>query len=178
MTVSPLTRGASFSIREYRPDDFDALWEIDQRCFPAGISYSRLELSSFVTRRNAVSLVAEFYDTAEKTGSPELIGEYPIAGFVVAQPLARKYGRIVTLDILPAARRYGLGTELMRACEQRLRDSGCREVYLETAVDNEPALRLYRKLGYEVLGILPEYYASHALDAFRMRKRLSGGAVS
>ena len=47
-----------------------------------------------------------------------------------------------------------------------------REVYLETAVDNEPALRLYRKLGYEILRTLPEYYSSHALDAFQMGKRL------
>jgi ribosomal protein S18 acetylase RimI-like enzyme len=49
---------------------------------------------------------------------------------------------------------------------------GCTDVYLETAVDNEPALRLYRKLGYEILRTLPEYYSSHALDAFQMGKRL------
>jgi len=57
-------------------------------------------------------------------------------------------------------------------CEQRLRSLGCTDVYLETAVDNEPALRLYRKLGYEILRTLPEYYSSHALDAFQMGKRL------
>jgi len=60
----------------------------------------------------------------------------------------------------------------MSACEERLRAAGCAEVYLETAVDNEPALKLYRRLGYEVLEILPEYYSSHLLDAFRMAKRL------
>ena len=60
----------------------------------------------------------------------------------------------------------------MSACEERLRALGCGEVYLETAVDNEAALRLYRKLGYEVLRTLPEYYSSHGLDAFQMVKRL------
>jgi ribosomal protein S18 acetylase RimI-like enzyme len=39
-------------------------------------------------------------------------------------------------------------------------------------VNNEPALRLYRKLGYEVLRTLPEYYSSHSLDAYLMGKRL------
>ena len=95
-----------------------------------------------------------------------------IAGFVIAHPVRRKYGRILTLDILPQARRFGLATQLMNAAEERLRALGCGEVYLETAVDNEAALRLYRKLGYEILRTLPEYYSSHALDAFQMGKRL------
>jgi ribosomal-protein-alanine N-acetyltransferase len=60
----------------------------------------------------------------------------------------------------------------MNACEERLRSLGCGEMYLETAVNNEPALRLYRKLGYEVLRTLPEYYSSHSLDAYLMGKRL------
>jgi ribosomal protein S18 acetylase RimI-like enzyme len=77
------------------------------------------------------------------------------------------------LDILPEARRYGLGIKLMTACEERLRFLGCAEVYLETAVNNEPAVRLYSKLGYQIMRTIPEYYASHSLDAFQMRKRLS-----
>ena len=164
--------GAEFSIREYRPADFEVLWHIDQRCFPQGISYSKVELSSFVTRRHAITLVADFRHNqiaAEKAGNPLAIG---IAGFVVAHSIRHKHGRILTLDILPEARRSGLGTKLMAACEERLRSMGCGEVYLETAVDNEPALRLYRKLGYQILRTLPEYYASHSLDAFQMGKRL------
>jgi len=166
---------AKFIIRDYCPTDFETLWEIDQCCFPSGISYSRLELSGFVTRRNAITLVAEpGNDETENTSVDASASgnSRRIAGFVVAHSIRRRYGRILTLDILPEARRLGIGTKLMLACEQRLRSSGCCDVSLETAVDNEPALRLYRKLGYEVLGILPEYYASHALDAFRMGKRL------
>ncbi len=153
----------TFSIRDYRPADFDRLWQIDQLCFPPGIAYTQMELSGFITRRNAITLVGEF--------QPTVAGD-PIAGFVIAQPVRRKHGRILTLDILPEARRFGLATQLMTACEDRLRALGCSEIYLETAVDNEAALRLYRKLGYEVLRTLPEYYSSHALDAFQMGKRL------
>ena len=97
---------------------------------------------------------------------------YPIAGFVIAHPIRRKYGRILTLDILPQARRSGLATKLMNTSEERVRALGCGEMYLETAVNNEPALQLYRKLGYEILRNLPEYYTSHSLDAFQMGKRL------
>ncbi len=152
-----------FTIRDYRAADFDRLWQIDQLCFQPGIAYTQMELSGFITRRNAITLVGEF-ETSSDEGS--------IAGFVITHPVRRKYGRILTLDIVPEARRFGLATQLMNAAEDRLREIGCSEVFLETAVDNEPALRLYRKLGYEVLRTLPEYYASHALDAFQMGKLL------
>ncbi len=163
MTSSPHTADITFTIRDYRSADFDRLWHIDQLCFPPGIAYTQMDLSGFITRRNAITLVGEF-----QSG----VADDPIAGFVIAQPVRRKYGRILTLDILPQARRFGLATQLMNASEERLRALGCSEIYLETAVDNEAALRLYRKLGYQVLRTLPEYYSSHSLDAFQMFKRL------
>ena len=51
-----------FTIRDYRPDDFERLWEIDQVCFPPGISYSRSELGIYVSRRNAFTLIAQADD--------------------------------------------------------------------------------------------------------------------
>ncbi len=176
MKVASQIAGTRFSIRDYRPSDFDVLWNIDQRCFPPGISYGRMELSSFLSKRNAITLVAEFATEEIGEHQPVALAESnsppTIAGFFVAHSIRHKYGRILTLDILPEARRSGLGAKLMSACEERLRLVGCSQVYLETAVDNQPALRLYRKLGYEVLGILPHYYVSHSLDAFQMGKRL------
>jgi ribosomal-protein-alanine N-acetyltransferase len=170
------TAGLAAGIRDYCAADFDRLWAIDQRCFPPGIAYTQMELHSFIARRNAIVLVAEF--AAESSAGFESGESVPdladrIAGFVVAHPVRRKYGRILTLDILPEARRSGLGTKLMIACENRLRSLGCSEIYLETAVNNQAALRLYFSLGYQVLRTLPEYYTSHALDAFQMGKRLT-----
>ena len=173
MTAASHIAGAKFSIRDYRPADFDTLWDIDQRCFPPGISYSQLELTSYIVRRHAITLVAEGLEReAPALDSPEHQETLQVVGFVVAHSIRHRYGRILTLDIVPEARRFGLGTQLMAACEERLRAAGCSEIFLETAVNNEPALRLYRKLGYEVIDVLPEYYASHSLDAFRMGKRL------
>lgn len=131
-----------------------------------------MELSSFLTRRNAIALVAEFEEDAALLTLNRHDIHQSIAGFVIAHSIRHKYGRILTLDILSQARRFGLGTKLMLACEERLRSQGCRDVFLETAVDNEAALRLYGKLGYQVLRTLPGYYASHSLDAFQMGKSL------
>lgn len=155
-----------FVIRPYRAADFDRLWEIDQICFLPGIAYSQMELSGFITRRNAITLVADFAPaTGTETQAPAT------AGFVVAQPF-RKTGRILTLDIVPEARRHGLASQLMSQAEERIRKHGCTEMYLETAVNNQPAIKLYRKLGYEILRTLPEYYHAQGLDAFLMGKAL------
>ena len=157
------TEGVDFVIRDYRAADFDTLWQIDQVCFPPGIAYTQMDLTGFVTRRKAITRVAEFHD--------EESGARGIAGFAVAQPI-RNIGRIMTLDILPEARRFGLGSRLMEDCEARLRAAGCQQVFLETAVDNEGAIGLYRKLGYQIVRTLPLYYPTHALDAYLMGKEL------
>jgi ribosomal-protein-alanine N-acetyltransferase len=153
----------NFVIRNFRPEDFDCLWKIDQTCFPPGIAYTQMDLTGFITRRKAITLVAEY-----APGSEFAVG---IAGFAVAQPV-KKVGRILTLDILPRARRFGLATRLINECEARLRSGGCERIYLETAVNNEPAIRLYSKLGYQILRKLPLYYPTHALDAYLMGKLL------
>jgi [ribosomal protein S18]-alanine N-acetyltransferase len=178
MTLVPTIHNSNvlFRIRDFRAADFDRLWRIDQLCFPPGIAYSQMELNGFIMKRNAITLVGEL-EPGEAALSPEPLPETPgnavrVSGFVVSHSIRRKYGRILTLDILPEARRVGLATGLMIAVEERLRALGCQQIFLETAVDNDAALRLYHKLGYTILRTLPEYYASHSLDAFQMGKQL------
>jgi ribosomal-protein-alanine N-acetyltransferase len=169
------TAGVQFTIRDYKAADFDRLWQIDQLCFPEGIAYTQMDLTGFIMSRNAITLVAETQPVnSEEHGkqSDAPSGHSSIVGFVVAHSVRGKTGRILTLDIVPEARRHGLASRLMQEVERRLRACSCTEAYLETAVNNEPALHLYRKLGYEVLRTLPEYYPSHSLDAYLMGKRL------
>jgi len=166
------TDSVDFVLRPYRAADFDRLWEIDQQCFPEGIAYTQMELSGFIARRNAITVVAEHANGGEDPNSAKQRKQPGyIGGFAVAQPY-RKTGRIITLDVLPTARRHGLGSKLILACEDRLRERGCSEIYLETAVDNEAAIKLYHKMGYSILRTLPGYYHAHGLDAFLLGKKL------
>lgn len=164
-----------FVLRPYRAADFDRLWQIDQQCFQEGIAYNQMELSGFITRRNAITLVADIANSNQAGGETQPANtanaSASIAGFAIAQPF-RKTGRVITLDILPAARRHGLGSKLVLACEDGLRQRGCTQIYLETAVDNEPAIKMYHKMGYAILRTLPGYYHAHGLDAFLMGKAL------
>ena len=58
-------------------------------------------------------------------------------------------GWIGGMGVVPAARRRGHGEAVMRRVIEEARARGLREVSLEVLVQNEPARRLYEKLGFE-----------------------------
>ena len=146
----------SFVIRDLHPDDFEILWRIDQECFPPGISYSRPELKAYIRHHGSFTLVA-----TNESGK--------VSGFIVAHQGA--IGHIVTIDVIAAARRSGVGSLLLRSAEQRLQSTGSRAVGLETAVDNTSALSFYKRHGYTVIRTWPRYY-SNGIDALVLRKAL------
>jgi ribosomal protein S18 acetylase RimI-like enzyme len=64
-----------------------------------------------------------------------------------------------------------LGSKLLTAAEDRLRSQACRNVILETAVDNISALGFYKRHQYAVLKVSPRYY-SNGVDALVLGKSL------
>jgi ribosomal-protein-alanine N-acetyltransferase len=150
-------------IREATREDFEELWRIDQQCFEPGISYTRRELAWYMNLHGAFTLLGETRSTARSA--------WKIAGFAVGRRPRRRLGHIVTIDVLPDERRNGLGTRLMQDTEARLSEEGCRTIYLETAVDNLPAIKFYKRLGYSVVKTIPHYYLGK-IDALLMTKDL------
>jgi ribosomal protein S18 acetylase RimI-like enzyme len=156
-----------FQLREYRKEDFERLWAIDHACFPPGISYSRFELMAYIKRSRSFTLVGERRGERDKWGRAAA----EIGGFIVAEVGRDKIGHIITIDVVEAARGTGLGSRLLAAAEERLRESACWMVYLEAAVDNRAALGFYKKHEYFVLKTIPRYY-SNGVDAFVLKKDL------
>jgi [ribosomal protein S18]-alanine N-acetyltransferase len=151
-----------FTLRDYRPGDFEVLWKIDQECFAPGIAYSQRELAIYIRRRGSFTLVAE---------RAEIPNQNPqIAGFIVAEA-NRGRGHIISIDVLPDSRRAGLGSKLLQAAENRLLSLACRTVILEAAVDNSSALGFYKRHQYSVLKVSPRYY-SNGVDALVLGKNL------
>jgi len=151
-----------YTLRDYRPEDFEALWRLDQECFPPQISYSQPELRSYIRRRGSFTLVASNEGASDDDARK-------IAGFLVGH--AGNTGHIITIDVVASARRSGVGSLLLRAAEDRLRAGGSRAIGLETAVDNLSALSFYKRHGYSVVKTWPRYY-SNGVDALVLRKNL------
>ncbi len=140
---------------------------MDQICFDPQLAYSRPELAIYMRRPGAFTLVAE-----SASGAASQNDQVPtnVLGFIVAET-RRRTGHIITIDVLPEARRAGIGSALLHAAEDRLRRAGAETVALETAVDNMAAIQFYKRKEYFVEKTVPSYY-SNQLDALVMRKDL------
>lgn len=145
------------NLRQFRPADLQTLYEIDQACFPPGISYSKEELAAFIDSRESKTWIAVEDDT--------------IAGFLIGKREPDRVGHIVTVDVLEPWRRRGVGRALMQAVEAWARDSDLGLIYLETAQDNLVAQRFYQVLGYEKVDEIEDYYRE-GVAAWVMAKRL------
>jgi [ribosomal protein S18]-alanine N-acetyltransferase len=133
-------------IREFQPADLPVLADIDQKCFPPGISYSRQELAAYIAHRSARTWVVEDHGS--------------IVGFVVASREPVRVGHIITIDVLEGFRRKGVGTGLMEVVENWALKAGLQLIYLETAEDNLPAHTFYEIRGYRKVDKVEGYYGN------------------
>jgi [ribosomal protein S18]-alanine N-acetyltransferase len=157
-SVAEYNDSVAIVIREYRAEDFNTLWHLDQKCFAPGIAYSKRELKGFIGHKGVFALVAIEAHTDE------------IVGFIVVHGAAA--GHIITIDVSPQARRSGVGSLLIGQAEKRLQAAGSRTVGLETAVDNSGALKFYKRHGYSIIRTWPRYYAN-GVDALVLEKELA-----
>lgn len=95
-------------------------------------------------------------------------------GFIMSWAAAGD-AELLTVAVVPEARRAGIGAALVTAAGAAALLRGAASVHLEVAETNTAARALYAKLGYEEAGRRPAYYAGEdgAIDAIVMRRTLS-----
>ena len=97
--------------------------------------------------------------------------EGPIAGFAVVW-LVHDELHVLNVAVAPEARRSGVARRILDRVESRAREQGARVSMLEVRRSNQPAIALYRSLGYREVGVRPGYYAEDGEDALVMDKAL------
>lgn len=89
------------------------------------------------------------------------------AGFALARRAAGEC-ELLSLGVLPAQRRLGIGRALLAAVCGRAAAAGARHVYLEVAADNWAARALYEAQGFQSSAWRKNYYrrpGQAAIDA-------------
>jgi ribosomal-protein-alanine N-acetyltransferase len=153
MTTSP-------TLRRFRWWDVEPAHALEVQLFPDAWSVETFwsELAHVPETRH--------YVVAEDEG--ELVG---YAGLAAVGHQAD----VQTVAVAPTAQGRGLGRLLLDALLAEARRRAATEVLLEVRAENEPALALYRRAGFERIGVRRGYYQPGGTDALVLRLRLRGG---
>jgi len=135
-----------FRIRPARPDDLTAITGVELVAFAD--PWPRPALAAHL---------ADHFRVADGAGGR-------ILGYVIGR-VVEDEAEILNLAIHPAHRRRGVARRLVEDVLAGFGSAGVRRVFLEVRAGNRGAIRLYRGLGFEMVGIRPRYYARPPEDA-------------
>jgi ribosomal-protein-alanine acetyltransferase len=144
-------------IRPATKADTPDLFRVEQSCFDAE-SFSRRQVN---------------YLAVQSSGSFWVLTEdEKIAGFIVLLQRTNSQAlRIYSLAVLPEFRGRKYAQQLMQKAVEQAQELGKDRLYLEVSEHNHEAIQLYRKLGFELIGIRPRYYRDGS-NACLMEKKL------
>lgn len=100
------------------------------------------------------------------------IEENCVAGYVGSQTVLGETD-MMNIAVRPENRRQGIGEALIEALVDQLKQIGSHCLTLEVRISNEPAIKMYEKLGFVMVGRRPRYYQNPREDALILRKEWS-----
>lgn len=136
-------------MRRARAADAAALAAIGAKR-PTSAGWTRAQLAEECSRAGSVVLAAE--DGGR------------LAGYALARELAPEL-QVLDVAVDPAFERRGHGRRLVEALIEAARERGLTKLTLEVEAGNEPAVGLYRRLGFAEVGRRKDFYGKgrHAL---------------
>jgi ribosomal-protein-alanine N-acetyltransferase len=134
--------------RPYTPEDFAALYAIEEVCFQPPFCFGRRYMHQLVSSPLAATWIAE--------------DDGHMAGFAIVE-WAEEGGAVIayiqTIEVAPEQLRQGIGKELLRHIEDSARAAGAQAIWLHVDATNAGAMKLYEANGYRSEGREENYYA-------------------
>ncbi len=146
----------SVLIRRYVERDYWDVLQIDREAFsPSNAAYDVY----LYLKYGSVIFVAEI--------------DRRVVGYVTVMEMEERDAKIMSIAVKREFRRMGIGSRLLDEAIRWCRARGKRRLLLEVRVSNHPAQNLYKKKGFRVIGVNPNYY-SDGEDAYIMSLTLEG----
>ena len=151
---------AKIRVRIAKSSDLDDIYELDVQTF--AMPWSKEALSyDILENDNAFVIVAEYE------------GEF--AGYADIWTVLDE-ADLNSIAVRVDFRRKGIGDAIMLAMIEMLSTSGVTTINLEVRVSNMPAIKLYKKYGFNECGVRPGYYLDNGEDALIMKRETGGYA--
>jgi ribosomal-protein-alanine N-acetyltransferase len=143
-------------IRRARIFDISKMHAIEKVSFPTPWSFDALFSDAFLNANT-------YYNVAEYGGA---IAAYGGMWLIIDE------AHVTNIAVKPEYRGFGIADRLLGYMEDVARKSRAICMILEVRQSNDPAMALYKKHGFEKIGIRQKYYTNPVEDAFIMRKEL------
>lgn len=132
---------ADMQIRQASTQDLESIFEIEKRVGYSAWSESQL-LDSF--NNNDIQLLVDHNGLLAYAVFIQIVDEV----------------ELLNIAVHPEKQGYGYARHLLSYCLKNYAEQALECCFLEVAVNNDPALRLYEKLGFVVCGRRKAYYKS------------------
>ena len=158
-------------IRPYRPGDRAGLWACLEPVIRAGETYS---IAADLSADAAIA----YWTEAEKTVFVAVDGETVLGTYYMRTNALGGGAHVCNCGYIthPEARGRGVAARLCAHSQDAARAAGYRAMQFNRVVStNEGAVRLWKRLGYDIVGVLPgafEHPAHGDVDAYVMYKSL------
>ncbi len=171
-----------YALRPMEEGDLDQVSAMEREAFPTlwpPTTYRR-ELKNRMAEYSVCVRDDEFVTIQPAPGKKGLLGLFGrrnkpqqsverqlLVGFVGVWYMAGE-AHIVSVAVREAYKRKGLGELLVIGAIEMAMRRDCQVVTLEARVSNDPAIALYRKYGFNEVGLRRRYYSDNGEDAIIM----------
>ena len=140
-----------------RPEHVAPIAEIEKLCFHD--PWSEKSIASELDNRLSLWLVAmDGHRLAGYVGSQSVLGETDM----------------MNIAVHPDYRRQGIAEQLVTRLVEELKARETHSLMLEVRVSNDPARKLYEKLGFQQVGLRKNYYRNPRENACILRLEFGG----
>lgn len=156
----------TFKLRNFELNDLQDVMHINRVCLPE--NYTDFFFLDLYRRFPETFIVAE--ENGEIVGYIMCRIEIGLSDFGFSGLI--KKGHIVSIAVMPQHRQKGIGQALITNALIGMRSYGAKQCFLEVRITNDPAINLYKKLGFKITRTIHGYYADGE-DAYVMSKEIS-----